>query len=225
MGRPLADVRADFDRLAHFSTAAWDHNSQCHGFLLRRLPPGCGEALEIGCGTGAFSRLLAARCERVLALDLSPEMIRLARERSSHCPNIDYQVADALSWEWPAGRFDCVASIATLHHLPMEDTLGRMGRALRSGGVLLALDLPGRVGPAGLFMTLAALPLALLLELVRNRRLRRPRAERDAWTDHGRHDTCPSLAEVRRACAAALPGARVRLHLLWRYSIVWNKPS
>ncbi len=39
------------------------------------------------------------------------------------------------------------------------------------------------------------------------------------------YDTDPSLTEVRDACEAELPGAKVRRHLLWRYSVVWRKPA
>ena len=35
-------------------------------------PPACGPALELGCGAGAFSRLLARRCSSVTGIDLSP---------------------------------------------------------------------------------------------------------------------------------------------------------
>src|SRR5918992_294392 len=105
-------VREDFDRLAVLSGGGgWDHNSHYHPFLLRQLPERLGEALEIGCGTGELARLLAERCERVLAVDLSPRMIEAALSKDH--PNIEYLVADAASWESPSERFNCAASIAT----------------------------------------------------------------------------------------------------------------
>jgi len=140
----MRNVRADFDRIALVSNDGWDHNSHYHSFLLKHLPPHCVEVLEIGCGTGAFSRRLATRSGRVLALDLSPQMIRIAKERSGQHSNIDFQVADALAWEFPAGQFDCVASIATLHHLPYEEMLSKMKRALKLNGTLIVLDIPAR---------------------------------------------------------------------------------
>ncbi len=53
--------------------------------------------------------------------------------------------------------------------------------------------------------------------------LRESPAARAAWDEHGRHDSYLTMAEVRRACARVLPGARVTKHLFWRYSIVWRK--
>jgi SAM-dependent methyltransferase len=78
----LDDLRDDFDRLVEFDTGAWNHNSAYYRYLLGHLPQRCRTVLEIGCGTGAFARLLAEHSEKVLALDLSPRMISLAKERS-----------------------------------------------------------------------------------------------------------------------------------------------
>jgi len=127
-------IQADFDRLALLSREGWDHNSHYYRFLLKHVPARFSKALELGCGTGAFARLLATQAQQVLALDLSPQMIRIAREHSLLYANIDFQVADALSWEFPPEQFDCISSIATLHHLPIEEILVKMRSALRVNG-------------------------------------------------------------------------------------------
>jgi ubiquinone/menaquinone biosynthesis C-methylase UbiE len=216
-------IRTDFDRIALLSGDGWGHNSHYHDFLLRQLPPHCADALDIGCGTGAFSRLLANRSDRVLALDLSPQMIRIARERSKQYPNIDFQVADATAWEFPAEQFDCVASIATLHHLPFKETLSRMKGALKINGTLIVLDLFQAEGPSDVLTSVLAVPANIVLKWVKTGRLREPRQVRQAWAEHGRHDSYPTLSQIRRICASVLPGAKIRKHLLWRYSIVWKK--
>ena len=127
-------LRADFDRLAELSGDGWDHNAHYHRFLLGQLPPRCREALDVGCGTGAFARLLAGHCVRVLAIDLAPRMVAVARARSGGHKNLTYLVADATTWAFPAGRFDCVASIATAHHLTLAPLLARMRDALAPAG-------------------------------------------------------------------------------------------
>ena len=116
-------IQTDFDRLAAFSQDRWNHNSHYHRFLLRHVPQPCLQELEVGCGSGAFARLLATRAERVLALDVSPQMIRLAEVRSQQYPHITFHMADAMSWEFPSDHFDCIVSIATLHHVPLEEML------------------------------------------------------------------------------------------------------
>lgn len=216
-------VKADFDRLAGLERAGWSHNSHYHPFLLRHAPERCDEALDVGCGTGTLARLLAGRARHVVGLDLSPEMIRVARQRSAGVPNVEFQVADVLDYELGTARLDCIASIATLHHLPLAATLERLKRALRPGGVLLVLDLcEAEKAWHKLWWATAVVP-SVLLRLWHTGRLRDPAAERAAWAEHGRHDHYLAPSHIRRACHAVLPGAAVRLHWLWRYSIVWTK--
>jgi ubiquinone/menaquinone biosynthesis C-methylase UbiE len=86
-------IQADFDRLAAFSQDGWNHNRHYHRFLLRHVPQPCQQALEVGCGSGAFARLLATQAEQVLALDVSPQMIRLAEVRSQQYPHITFHMA------------------------------------------------------------------------------------------------------------------------------------
>jgi len=216
-------IQTDFDRIALLSENDWNHNDHYHDFLLKQLPPHCTYALDIGCGPGAFSRLLASRSDRVLALDLSPQMIRIARERSERYPNIDFQVADAMTWEFPIEQFDCVASIATLHHLPLEETLMKMKGALNINGTLIILDLFQAEGLSDVLTSTLAVPAHITLRLVKTGRLREPRQVREAWAEHGRSDSYPTLSQISQVCTSMLPGARVRKHLLWRYSITWKK--
>jgi SAM-dependent methyltransferase len=220
-----SQVERDFDRIALLPDDPCDHNRHYHELLLRELPSSCERALEIGCGTGEFSRLLAARCRFVLAIDLSPNMVRLARERSPGFTNLELRVADAASLALPREGFDCVASIATLHHLDAAALLARMRDALAPGGTLLVLDLFRVAGLPDLAASALAAPLNGVLRLAKTGRLRAHPAARRAWEEHGRRDRYPSVDEVRALCASLLPGARVRRHLFWRYSIVWRKAA
>ena len=227
----MSTIEKDFDRLALLDDEGWTQNNDYHDFLLGHVPHGCVEALEIGCGTGAFSRRLARRAQHVTAIDLSSEMIRVARSRSTQLSNIDFEIADVMSRDLPTAHFDCIATIATLHHLPLREILLKMKAALKPGGVLLILDLfePERnlVKPAGFFDSLIvnalAIPLSVGLRLIHHGRLLPSRAARDAWAAHERHDIYPTMDEVRALCAEILPGAKIKKHLLWRYSVVWRK--
>ena len=218
-------IQQDFDRLAPFSNEGWDHNSQYHAFLLRHLPAASeADALEIGCGTGGFSRLLSRRYRHVLALDLSPRMIQIARERSRQFPNIDFQVADVMNYDFSARSFGCIASIATLHHLPLESILAQLGDLLQPNGSLLVLDLLKAESPVDFAVGALAMPLNPILKLLKTGRLTEPDEVRAAWEEHGRTDVYPTLTQVHQACAA-LPNAKVTRHLFWRYSLVWKKAT
>lgn len=224
MSDSRAPFQADFDRIALLPEPRWDHNGHYHSFLLRQLRPGA-RALDVGCGTGAFSRRLAERFESVLGLDLSPQMIRLARERSHACPNLEFRVADVLAEALPDAHFDAIVTIATLHHLPLPEILPRLARALKPGGVLAVLDLFQTVTPGEILTGALAMPASVLLGLLRNGHLRSSAAARAAWEQHGQHERYLTVAQVREACRELLPGARVRHHLFWRYSLVWTRPG
>ncbi|MBL8164661.1 MAG: methyltransferase domain-containing protein [Anaerolineae bacterium] len=215
-------IQADFDRIARLEDLRWNHNRHYHPFLLRQLPSRLVEALDVGCGQGDFARLLALRAERVLAIDLSPEMIQRAKEQSAQHPNIRYQVTDVMAWEWPTDQYDCIVSIATLHHLSLADVLIHMKDALKPGGTLLVLDLFHQDGVT--LRDFIAVVASASLKFLKNGRLREPAALRAAWGAHAKHDHYLPLSEIREICASILPGACVQQHLLWRYSIVWKKP-
>lgn len=221
----LESVRSDFDRIALLCEETWNHNAHYHGRLLSRVPERCGSVLEIGCGTGEFTRLLAARAETVLAVDLSPRMIRLARERSRLHPNVEFVTGDVMARRLPDNHFDCVATLATAHHLPFESFLRRVRKALKPGGVFVCLDLYRRSGTRDLLFDGVAFPASLLLTLMKTGRPRPPREVRDAYAEHGKTDTYLTLPQIGRTCADVMPGALVTRHLFWRYSIVWKKEA
>jgi SAM-dependent methyltransferase len=221
----MSTLQQDFDRIALVSEDGAAHNDYYHNFLLQHLPPRCYSALEIGCGTGGFARRLAERSDQVLAFDLSPEMIRLARERSAEFPNIDFQLTDICDQTLPDESFDCIASIATLHHLPYAEILLKMKAALKPGGILLILDLFEPAGLSDFLLNFLALPVSVGLRFKHYGRLRQRREERAAWAAHEHHDLYPTMREARDLCASLLPGVKIKQHLLWRYSIAWQKPA
>lgn len=221
----MAHLEANFDRLAVLDEDGWTSNNHYHKFLLRNVPANCLDALEIGCGTGTFSRRLAAVSKQVVALDLSPEMIRVARSRSEEFPNIDFQLADVMSWDFPVAHFDCISTIATLHHLSQRELLLKAKEALKPGGTLLVLDLVESKGLRDLFVDFIAFGVSATLRLIHNGQLQPPPNVRAAWEEHGKTDSYSTIDEIRALGAVILPGAKVRRQLLWRYSLIYKKPS
>ena len=219
----MSSVEADFDRLAVLDDEGWTANNHYHTFLLKHVPQNCENAIEIGCGTGAFARLLANRCNRVVALDLSSEMIRVARARSSEFDNLEFQVADAMTWDFPQSHFDFVCSIATLHHLQQRELFVKMKDALTPGGVLVVLDLVESSGLAERMLDVIGLGVSGGLRLIHNGRLKPPAEVRKAWEQHGKHDSYSTVSQMRILANALLPGAVITRHLLWRYSLVFRK--
>ena len=216
-------MSADFDRLALLDEEGWTTNNHYHRFVLDHVPRDCENAFEIGCGTGALARALAARCKRVVALDLSAEMIRVARSRSVRFNNLEFQLADAMTCDFPQSHFDFICSIATFHHLQQRELIIKIKDALRPGGVLVVLDLVQSERLNERLFDIIGLGISATMRLIHNGRLQPPPEVRKAWEQHGKHDTYSTITQIRALAGELLPGANVRRHLLWRYSLVYRR--
>src|ERR1017187_4432622 len=121
-----------------FSTAA--------GTVQQLLPEfhrftGRDAALEIGCGPGRLMRPLSRYFKEIHGVDVSDEMMRLARERLAHTANaFAQQCSGADLAMFPEGKFDFVYSYAVFQHIPSRDVvfgyLREAFRVLKPGGFL-----------------------------------------------------------------------------------------
>jgi SAM-dependent methyltransferase len=74
--------------------------------------------LEIGCGNGCFTRLLAGIADRLLALDISPAAITQARQAAAHVGAIDFRVANIMDYDpHTEGPWDLVVMSETICYL------------------------------------------------------------------------------------------------------------
>jgi SAM-dependent methyltransferase len=91
--------------------------------------------LEVGSGPGYFSeRVHFELGARVVALDLSPRMVELARARG-----LDARIGDVQELPFPDARFDCAVANWMLYHVPdLDRGLAELARVLAPGGRLVA---------------------------------------------------------------------------------------
>lgn len=219
----LAAIRSDFDRLAALEAMdEFNHTKLYFPWLLRQLPERAGRVVEIGCGGGSLTSLLAPRTEHLLAIDLSPAMLRLARERCRGAPHVVFEECDAHGRDLEPASLDAVVSVATLHHLRPDIVLARWAAALRPGAILVILDVLARPGAMNIPVNAVAAGLGGALRWWHTGRVLTDPKVRAAWDEHARFDRLPTMREARETARAHLPGARVRQHLFWRYSIVWR---
>ncbi len=106
------------------------------------VDPSGKRLLELGCGVGRMTGAFAQRFGRVVAVDVSGEMLQLGRRYLAGVPNVDWvQVSGADLAMFPEGSFDVAFTHLVLQHVPDEATaLGlvrEMLRVLRSGGAFL----------------------------------------------------------------------------------------
>jgi ubiquinone/menaquinone biosynthesis C-methylase UbiE len=100
-------------------------------------------ALEVGCGTGAVTRALAALPETrvVVGIDPSPGFLAAARELSEGIANLEFIEGDAKALPLEDGSFDVVVFHTTLCHVPDPDiALAEASRVLSPGGRLAVFD-------------------------------------------------------------------------------------
>lgn len=104
-----------------------------------QIEPG-DTVLEIGCGVGRITRVLAGRAREVIALDVSDEMLARARANLADASgNVRWLLGDGVSLEGIAdGSVDKCVSIVVFQHFPSPEVafgyVRELGRVLRAGG-------------------------------------------------------------------------------------------
>lgn len=107
--------------------------------FLAMLPPISGlEGLDIGCGEGANTRLLAQLGARMRAVDVAPTFIRHAQAKEDASPlGIEFRIGDALALPYPDSTFDFASAFMSLMDMPDPGrALREARRVLRPAGFL-----------------------------------------------------------------------------------------
>lgn len=82
--------------------------------------PRYADALEVGCSIGVFSKALAARCDRLLAIDGSGVALATAREACADCPNVTLEQRFVPA-AFPPGRFALIVLSEVLYYMTKDD--------------------------------------------------------------------------------------------------------
>ena len=112
--------------------------------LTSHLKPGM-TSLELGCGAGYFTRELAHSGADIVAIDVSPELLEIAKSNCS-APNVLYETQNAYDLNYPDAIFDSVVGSSVLHHLEIEDALREIYRVLKLGGAIYFTE-PNMMNP------------------------------------------------------------------------------
>ena len=82
------------------------------------LPPGGGTGIDVGCGTGRWSMLVAPRVAHLHLLDASPQALAVAQENLKSAGNVSFHAASVAAIPLPDASLDFAYSLGVLHHVP-----------------------------------------------------------------------------------------------------------
>ncbi|MGK7947871.1 MAG: class I SAM-dependent methyltransferase [Xenococcaceae cyanobacterium] len=109
-----------------------------NSWILSQMLPHLGNAvLEIGCGNGNFTMLLAGQCSRVVAVDIDEEYVRVTKTRVNQRSGVEVLAADATQFKWHQ-PFDNVVLLDVLEHIENDvEMLARLRDSLKPGGKII----------------------------------------------------------------------------------------
>ena len=126
------------------------------------------QALEIGCGTGSTALAHAPFVKHILATDISPKMIEIARAKAAaeHVENVSFEVADTDELDVADQSLDIVLALSVLHLVrDRDEVIAKVHRMLKQGGLFVTstaclgdtMKFMKLLGPIGRFFRLMPL--------------------------------------------------------------------
>lgn len=109
--------------------------------ITRKYLNAASQVLEFGCGTGSTAIAHAPHVARILATDISPKMIEIARRKAEAAGvrNVEFEVSAIEDIDAPDGSFDVVLGLSILHLLDdRQAAIARVHRMLKPGGVFVS---------------------------------------------------------------------------------------
>jgi len=94
------------------------------------------KVLDIACGYGYGSVLLAEKASQVIGADYSADAMKLAKEHYNK-ENLNFQIEDITSMSFQDNSFDVVVSMETIDHVDGDACLLELNRVLKPGGILI----------------------------------------------------------------------------------------
>jgi ubiquinone/menaquinone biosynthesis C-methylase UbiE len=116
-GREWSTFRQDPDHLSQQQRQAI-FEDYFRIFPWHLLPSGGGVGLDVGCGTGRWSMLVAPRVEHLHLLDPSSEALDVAKQNLRHINNVSYHLHSVAAIPLPSRSLDFAFSLGVLHHVP-----------------------------------------------------------------------------------------------------------
>ncbi|MFP4135776.1 MAG: ubiquinone/menaquinone biosynthesis methyltransferase [Candidatus Acetothermia bacterium] len=147
----FTDIARNYDRVN--TVISFGQIGRWRNELVEKAPTAeGGRVLEIGCGTGQLTRLMADHLpvEEIVGVDITPEMIERAREGlpSRYSSRVRFIEGRGESLDFPTNYFDLVTSAFTLRNVEsIESVVSEMERVVKPGGKVVNLELSSPTVP------------------------------------------------------------------------------
>lgn len=100
-----------------------------------------GKTLELACGNGTYSKILAKNAQSLICTDFSEQMVEVCKKRLKDIPTIMVEKANCFELPYDDKTFDTVFMANLLHIIPTpEKAVAEAKRVLKTGGKIIALD-------------------------------------------------------------------------------------
>ena len=103
------------------------------------------KVLEIGCGTGYFTKEIVKTGALVNAIDISPELLNIAKQEITET-NVSFVIENAYDLSFKENSFDSIVGSSVLHHLEIGKAISEMFRVLKPGGSIFFTE-PNMMNP------------------------------------------------------------------------------
>lgn len=191
----------------------WNHNTAYHAWLIDIAARHHGHVLDVGCGEGLLVQRIAAVSRSVVGLDSDPLSVQRAWGRLRSTANVSVELMGFENFDAEKHSFDVITFVASIHHLPLRESLQKARQMLRPGGELAIVGLSAN-------KTIADWTWAVLCT---------PAARLGSWLHRETRnigvavaEPRESLGEIRRVVDDVLPGAVIRRGLYYRYRLLWR---
>jgi len=134
----LKKTKDDYNKIA-------DKFSSTRRFLsadiiaLKEYLPENGQILDLGCGNGRFWEIAKQKNLKYIGADVSEKMVEIAKDK--YLDGTFVKLDDFVNLPFPAEKFDVVANLAVLHHIPGQEYrlkfLKEIKRVMKKGGTLI----------------------------------------------------------------------------------------
>jgi len=112
--------------------------SYFHAFPWTRLPQGGGIGMDIGCGSGRWSVMVAPRVAHLHLLEISPDALVVAQENLLSAKNVSFHLASVNNIPLPPVSLDFAFSLGVLHHVPdTQSAIDHIASKLKPGAPFL----------------------------------------------------------------------------------------